>query len=108
MILLVTSHMSHCRIPHLLAMPKLKEEGLVCLPNTMLCIQQLDVEDVCNITDMVLDVLMGGGGQRGAGRRSGWRVAHGVGGTYSRASGVTRRGSDTSHGTHILVTLAIE
>ena len=71
-------------------------------------IQQLDIEDVCDITDAVLDALIGGGGWRGVGRRSAWRAACGVGGTYSRGSGATRRGSDTSHGTHILVTLAIE
>ena len=44
-----------------------------------------------------------GGGRQRAGRRSAWRAAHGVEGTYSRGSGATRRGSDASHGTHILV-----
>ena len=37
-------------------MPKLKEEGLVCLPNMTLRIRQLDLEDACNITDAVLKV----------------------------------------------------
>ena len=50
-------------------MPELEEEGLVRLPNTTLHIQRLDVEDACDITDAVLDVLTGGGGRRGAGRR---------------------------------------
>ena len=70
--------------------------------------QQLDIEDTCDITDAVLDALMGGGGQRGVGRRSAWRVAHGVGplgGMYSSSSGATRRGSDVSSGAHILVTV---
>ena len=55
------------------------------------------------ITAVVLDALTGGGGRRGAGRRSAWRAARGAGGIYSRGSGTTRRGSDASHGTHILV-----
>ena len=63
MIPLVASHTSHRRVPHLLAVPELEEEGLVHLPNTTLCIQRLDVEDVCDITDAVLDALMGGGGR---------------------------------------------
>ena len=33
------------------------------LPNTTLRIQRLDIEDVCDITDAVLDALMGGGGR---------------------------------------------
>ena len=41
-----------------LAVPELKEEGLVRLPNTMLRIQRLDIEDACDITDAVLDALM--------------------------------------------------
>ena len=69
MIPLVASHASCRHVPHLLAMPELEEEGLVHLPNTTLCIQRLDVEDACNITDAVLDALTGGGGRRGAGRR---------------------------------------
>ena len=69
MIPLVASHASHRRVPHLLAVPELEEEGLVRLPNTMLRIQRLDVEDACDITDAMLDALTGGGGRQGAGRR---------------------------------------
>ena len=39
-----------------LAVPELKEEGLVRLPNTTLRIRQLDLKDVCDITDAVLKV----------------------------------------------------
>ena len=54
-----------------LAVPELKEEGLVRLPNTTLRIQRLDIEDACDITDAVLDALMplaaGAGVQQHAG-----------------------------------------
>ena len=42
--------------PSALAVPKLKEEGLVCLPNTTPHIRQLDLKDTCDITDAVLKV----------------------------------------------------
>ena len=42
--------------PGTLAVPELKEEGLVHLPNTTPRIRQLDLEDACNITDAVLKV----------------------------------------------------
>ena len=42
--------------PGALAVPELKEEGLVRLPNTTPRIRQLDLEDVCDITDAVLKV----------------------------------------------------
>ena len=42
--------------PGTLAMPELKEEGLVRLPNTTPRIRQLDLEDACDITDVVLKV----------------------------------------------------
>ena len=42
--------------PGALAVPELKEEGLVRLPNTTPRIRQLDLEDACDITDAVLKV----------------------------------------------------
>ena len=42
--------------PGTLAVPKLKEEGLVHLLNTTPRIWQLDLEDACDITDAVLKV----------------------------------------------------
>ena len=42
--------------PGTLAVPELKEEGLVCLSNTTPCIRQLDLEDTCDITDAGLKV----------------------------------------------------
>ena len=42
--------------PGALAVPELKEEGLVHLLNTTPRIWQLDLEDACDITDAVLKV----------------------------------------------------
>ena len=60
--------------PGTLAVPELKEEGLVRLPNTTPRIRQLDLEDACDITDAVLKVGCRAH-QRGLGRVGGlWVV----------------------------------
>ena len=70
------------------------------LPNTTLCIQRLDVEDVCDITDVVLDALTppaaGAGLRQHAG--AGLRQHAGVTGGAVRVCAARATAAGTGHG----------